>query len=406
MEHSNKETQLMKKHVRLFVIIATILIVPMIPQTQALETTSQTITSTGTIINTNTRTMEVGLNYLSTYHLYSPKYTTDEILERDFSKFQQDGISVISLSLYWYRLEGNTKGSYNGTLPDGSIYGDAFLANIKHVITTANQYGIKVIATLHTLWGNDSTWCTPDYVIDPVSGRNIGLAVVRSPEMRQAFIDMVNHTVSYLAGSQGIWAWAILNEPWYWGRTMDEHDFITNSGQTQKDNFLTLFQELSNIVKTQDYEKQVTIRFCNTKEYIGTQGTPQIKNLFTDDWEMDIRLLNSIDFISFNVYPPNYPELDATWKSITTANVLNSTKTKQTWITEFGYCATNDQAQQANAYQAILTFFKTLPVKGCLAWQWTDSIAQDANLNSSANICPFYQTQDGTSAYGELCQVI
>jgi len=55
-----------------------------------------------------------GVNYLSLYHMYSSDYTTDDILRRDFSRFQQDGINVISLSLSWYRLEGNTRGDYDG----------------------------------------------------------------------------------------------------------------------------------------------------------------------------------------------------------------------------------------------------------------------------------------------------
>jgi hypothetical protein len=348
--------------------------------------------------------MAVGVNYLSTYHLYSPKYTTDAILNRDFSQFKQDGISTISISLHWYRLEGNTQGSYNGTLPDGSVYGDIFLDNVKRVIETANQHGIKVLVTFHTLWGeDDSPWCTPDYVIDPVSGKNIGLAIVRSPEMRQAFIEMVTHTVTYLKGTPGIWAWAILNEPWYWGRTPTEHDFTTSNGQTQKENFITLFQELSNIVKTID-GRPTTIRFCNTHAYIGSDGTPRIKNIFVDDWGMDSRIFDSVDFVGLNAYMPDYPQLEDTWKNMTIANVLNSSeKNKQVWITEFGYFKSSNQTDQANAFEAMLQFYSTLPISGCLAWQWTDSTVQDAISQSFGNICADIQTGTGKIAYKTLC---
>ncbi|XHH09888.1 MAG: hypothetical protein ACFCUE_04470 [Candidatus Bathyarchaeia archaeon] len=371
---------------------------PTLAPTTNQPTTQPTLTQTITPTQTTSVQFQIGVNLLSTYHQYSPKYTTDAILNRDFAKFQNDGITVISLSLYWYRIEGNTQGSYNGTLPDGSIYGDAFLDNVKHVITVANQYGIKVLVTFHTLWGDDSSWCTPDYVVDPVSGKNIGLAIVRSPEMRQAYINMVGHTTNYLAGTPGIWAWAVLNEPWYWGRTSNEHDFKTSNGQTQKSNFLTLIQDLSNTVKAND-GRPVTVRFCNTKQYTGTYGEPHIKNIFKDDWGMDSRLFNAIDFVGFNVYPTAYSELDATLQSMTKENIVESAgKNKQIWITEFGY-ATNDQTKQANVYETMLKLFANLPIEGCLAWQWTDSKVQDANSQSSYNICANTVTGEGKLAY-------
>jgi hypothetical protein len=337
---------------------------------------------------------------LSTYHEYVPKYTTDTILNRDFAKFQKDGITVISLSLYWYRIEGNIKGSYDGKLPDGSIYGDTFLANIKHVIAVANQYGIKVLVTFHTLWGDESTWCTPDYVIDPVTGKNVGLAIVRSPEMRQAYINMVKHTTSYLAGTPGIWAWAVLNEPWYWGRVSNEHDFVTSNGKTQRDNFLILFQDLSNTVKSND-GRPVTIRFCNAKEYKGSDGTPYVKNIFTDDWNMDSRLFNALDFVSFNVYPPNYSKNEANWQSITKTNIVDSSQRKQVWITEFGDKSSNE-IDQANAYASLISFFKTLPVTGIIAWQWTSGSVSDANSQSTWNLCSNSNTGKVKPAYNAL----
>ena len=95
------------------------------------------------------RIIQKGINYLSQWHWYLPNVTTDEILRRDFAKFQTDGIKYISLPLYWYRLEGPIRGDFTGS----NSYGDAFLANIKRVIGIANQYGIKTMVDIHTLWG-------------------------------------------------------------------------------------------------------------------------------------------------------------------------------------------------------------------------------------------------------------
>ncbi|MEM5871754.1 MAG: hypothetical protein QW051_02690 [Candidatus Aenigmatarchaeota archaeon] len=83
-----------------------------------------------------------GVNYLSLYYLYS---VNDDVLRRDFSRFKKDGIKVISISLPWYRLEGNTRGSYDGIYPDGSYYGKRFLDNVKRVINIAKEYDLKVL---------------------------------------------------------------------------------------------------------------------------------------------------------------------------------------------------------------------------------------------------------------------
>lgn len=352
------------------------------------------------------RFIEKGVNYLSLYHMYSGEYTTDDILRRDFSRFKQDGINVISLSLYWYRLEGHVRGSYDGIHPDGSPYGKRFLDDIKRVINIADEYNIKVLITFHTFWGDDSAWCTPDYVIDPVSGKNIGLAIVRSEEMKKAFIEMFSHTVSYLAGTKGIWAWAILNEPWYWGRTINEHDFVTENGRTQKENFILLIQELSSIVKKID-GRSVTVRFVNTHIWLDNYNKPRIKNIFIEDWNWDQRIFESLDFISFNVYIPSYEELLDLWRNMTLQNVNGCYQlNKEVWITEFGYNS-DDDVVQTYIYHEILNFFTFLQINGVLAWFWRSDVApsgwneEPGKIGKGFNLC---SSADGSPrpAYFEI----
>lgn len=307
-----------------------------------------------------------GVNYLSLYNTYSSKYTSDEILRRDFSRFKQNGINVICLNLYWYRLEGNVRGYYDGVLPDGSPYGDRFLDNVKRVINVSRDYDIKVLVTIQTLWGeNDSTWCTPKYVVDPTTGNNTGLAIVRSDSMRQAFVDMFNHTVQYLAGTPGIWAWALLNEPWYWPHTLPSpYDNVD-----QKENFIDLIQKLSEIVKTFD-GRPVTIRFCNTHTWVDGNGVSRIKNIFVDDWNWDQRIFDALDFVSFNSYGPEQIELQSVWQNITKENVLESRqRNKKVWITEFGFNS-DDDSVQTGYFRETVEFLKSLPIEGCIAWFW------------------------------------
>lgn len=325
-----------------------------------------------------------GVNYLSLYHTYSAEVTTDAILRRDFSRFQQDGISVISLSLYWYRLEGNVRGDYDGTYPDGQYYGKRFLDNVKRVASIASQYNIGVLVTFHTLWGDDSPWCTPDYVVDPVYGQNTGLAIVRSDSMKQAFIDMVDHTVTYLAGAPGIWAWAILNEPWYWPHQLDApYDNIN-----QKENFIDLIQKLSNIVKSKD-GRPVTIRFVSSHTWFGSDGTPHVKNIFVDDWGWDQRIFDALDFVGFNAYIEIDSRIQADWKNVVQENIVGSTgRGKKVWITECGFDSDDDTAQ-ATYYRQSVDFFKTLPVEGWLAWDWrSDSMNPNpGQIGMGMNLC-------------------
>src|SRR3989304_7915544 len=93
-----------------------------------------------------------GVNY-NTVRMFD---VSDVILHRDFSRFQRDGINVISLSLYWYRLEGNTRGDYDGVYADGTPYGSSFLEHVKRFIRVARIYELKVMVTFHTGWGDDS----------------------------------------------------------------------------------------------------------------------------------------------------------------------------------------------------------------------------------------------------------
>jgi hypothetical protein len=290
--------------------------------------------------------MGYGINFLSEYHRYDPKFLTDAVIDRDFSLFKSNDIGTISISLYWYRIEDKR-----------GIYNDTFLSNIKRVCEIADSHGLRVLVTFHTLWSfNDSAWCTPDYVIDPVTGLNEGLAIVRDEDMRKAFLDMAQYTITYLKGTRGIWAYALLNEPWYYPRSLPApYDKID-----QRENFMTLIQAMADMVHSSG--SICTVRFVNVKD-----GTI---NLFETDFKWDSRIFSSLNFISFNAYLPSSSANVETWKTLTTYNVEGcKSRGKLVWITEFGYLSDDDELQR----QKILTsmnFFYTLRVEGVIPWFW------------------------------------
>lgn len=297
-----------------------------------------------------------GLNY-NTRRMYD---ISDETLSRDFSRFRNDGINVISLSLYWYRIEGNTRGSYNGTYADGTPYGAIFLDHVKRFIRAANQYGIRVLVTFHTLWQQTGDeWCTPDYVIDPQTGNNTHVAILKSEEMKQAFLQMVNCTVSYLK-SENIWAWALLNEPW---------------GVEYVESFIDLIQRESLLVKSIT-NLPVTVRFVSAHTWTEPDMTHRMINHFITMWKWDQRIFEALDFISFNCYI-QFPELYDTWLNITNENVNGvSARGKRVWITEFGFDS-DDDLLQSEYYQKHLQAFEQLPINGWMAWMWNQLDLQD-----------------------------
>jgi hypothetical protein len=298
---------------------------------------------------------------LSLYNAYNPQYTTNIKLHKDFAFFKENGISYIALPLYWYRIE-TARGEYD----------DDFLSNVKNVITIASQYGLRVMLSFQTLWGTDSLWCTPNYAIDPYSNEKIGLAIVRSSDIRQDFVSMFNHTVSYLAGTKGILCWAILNEPWYWGRTPTEHDFITDNGKTQEENFVDLFATLSSTVRHLD-DNPVTIMFCST--HLSAYGN--VNDIFTDDWQGNKEIFNCLDFIGFDISipttsdNPDFAKIDR----FTQANLQICYESgRKVWITGFG-SGINDDALQRESYRFNIDYFQSKGVATIFCWEWMSDVA-------------------------------
>jgi len=300
-----------------------------------------------------------GLNYLAKYHQYQ---TSDAILRQDFKRFRDGGLNLVSFSLYWYRLEGPERGAYH---PD-------FLDNVRRCIKRAAEAGLKVLVTMHTLWGTDSTWCTPAYAVDPVTKTRRGLAIIHDSGARQGFLKMYEWMVSNLAGEPGIWGYAMLNEPWYYPVT-----------DADRETFIGVIQAQKAIHNRHSPDSPTTIRFIN-------QHNKSRFNMFRRDWNYDRRLLDCLDWAGLNFYPPSeYSWDDAA--AFLAANVAELTRReKPVFMTEFGD-KSPDEAAQANMYRKTLgTFQRTDGIRGWMPWVWiTENWYGDRfNLWSSAPARP------------------
>jgi hypothetical protein len=352
---------------------------------QSFLQTSQSILSYGTISDSAGLLFFRGVNYHATQKLYDPTITTDEILQRDFSRFKGDGLDGISLEAYWYRMESDTRG----------VYYDDFFDNLKRVINIANQHGLKVLITFIVNFADDGTWATPKYVIDPVTGKNQGLAILRDESMKQAFLDTFTYAVQKLAGTPGIYAWLILNEP----RT----PLGPEGGE--KEMVIDLMQKQRDVVKALD-GRLVAARFISTWVSQDPDGTWRYGSHFGLHFNWDPRIFEILDFIGFNTYPMMYPEVFEEYNSIVRDNVNEClARGRRVWITESGY-ESDDDYQQLLAYQKFLGAWQTLEIDGILFHSWrSDSYDWLPSAPGHGfNLCASYETGEPRPAYGAFLE--
>jgi hypothetical protein len=205
---------------------------------------------------------------------------------------------------------------------------------------------------MHTLWGTDSRWCTPAYAVDPVTKTPRGLAIIHNSAARKGFLKMYEWMVATLAGTPGIWGYALLNEPWYYP--------VTNA---DREAFIALIQSQRAIHNRHTAPFPTTIRFIN-------QHNKSRFNMFRRDWNYDRRLLDCLDWVGLNCYPPSTYSWDEAAQFLA-ANVAELKRGgKKVFITEFG-AKSADDAAQAGAYRELLGTFQRIDgIRGWMSWVW------------------------------------
>lgn len=288
---------------------------------------TETVKSSAMQPPTSATTRLIGVNYLTLYHRYD---TPETVLDRDFSRFKTDGINTIVIVLYWYRIESSQ-----------GVYNQQFINNVIRVANVANKYGLKVMFSFHTLIGQGDAWSNPSYV-------GVGMNLITNSTVATAYVTMVKWAITQLRGLPNVWAYSVVNEPWYW--PLDSW---------RKTNWINLIVQLSGVVKTVD-SRPVTARFVGA--------------LFERDWSWDSRLMSALDLISINVYVDEgannvyWNTFDEYRSGLSSLVQKAGTLGKQIEITEFGY-STSDSVLQANRYQSYIDIFKSIPdLMGWLSW--------------------------------------
>ena len=279
-------------------------------------------------------TTHFGVNYLSAYNHYEPRYLSDEILERDFGLFRNQGLEYVTLVAVWKYLEPQL-GAYNDTAIDELI----------RVCDFASRYNLRVTIDFYTLMKNNS-WTMPVW-LSPRKFETI--FTDKTGTARQAWLDFLGHCASRLNSSESIWSWHMMNEPARksWGCNVPIEDFLQLWADMKE-----IFRSYSN--------RPVSIRF-----------TPQV---FDDPnhFNRDPRIYDVCDYISLNWY-----EVYCSRELFSDVVEDVSAHTKVI-VSEFGTNVTDDHAQ-ADLYRQYVDLFHSLGIRDCIAWMWRADNSSTSN---------------------------
>jgi parallel beta-helix repeat protein len=271
--------------------------------------------------------MEFGVNYLATSYHYDPLYyLSDNTLEKDFSLFRQQGLTYITLVAVWKYLE-----------PSMGNYNHQALNDLKRVCGFAANHSLQVIIDFHTLMFENSSKI-PEWV----SPRRFQ-TVFTNATVRQAWLNFLNDTASYLNDVDNISSWHMMNEP---ARKSWACDVSIEA-------FIQLWTEMKAIFKSYS-NRPVSIRFA---AYVFDNP---------EHFNRDPRIYSICDYVALNWYNESLcsPEqLTAIVGEILQHN-------RPVMISEFGYNKTNDDHLQAKAYREFLELFRGIGVSSCVAWLW------------------------------------
>ena len=196
---------------------------------------------------------QYGVNYLSDGNRY---YESDDILEKDFAFFKQNGISIISIRVMWISIE-SSPGNFRTEV----------INNYKRVLSMAEKYNLKVNIDFWSHFHSFSTYWRPNYV---TSNR----AIYLDNSIKQAWFNMVKYVVNQLNGYSAINSWAVMNEPFY--------DY--SSDRVPMERFIV---ECADLIRSLD-NRPITCRF--TVDYNPWNG------LF------DYDILDALDIVSITEY--------------------------------------------------------------------------------------------------------
>lgn len=295
--------------------------------------------------SSTTSTFGTGVDYRIDYESDSPTR-----FAQNFADFKAAGMDRVSIVLYWGTYE-----SSNGN------YISSEYTKLNHVLTAADNAGLKVHIDFHTLFpSSDSGWATPTNL-----GGNTML--ILSGSGKTQFLNWITHTVEQIKSHPSISSYAVLNEPSRYSMT-----------STQKTQTIQLWTDAKAAVKAL-HNKPVGVRFDLAGLNYFTQS--QVSNL-------DIMFIN--EYLDHR--DPDYEAWGGTWYTLQNWIDWAHSQGKECEITEWnGYKVTPvieysymaGQLQKLCDMGADAAYFWAW--KGTTTWEWdlaeSDSITPKVDLN-------------------------
>ncbi len=273
--------------------------------------------------------LRFGINYYGVNHHYEQYRLTDDILDRDFSLFQSQGLKFIILEAVWAYI-GRTEDSY---APEA-------IPDLIRVCSFAEKYNLKVVIDFHTLMGSKS-WTMPWWL----TNRNFE-TVLLNDTAKQHWLDFLGYIAKGFNDVPNLEGWQMMNEPG-WSSTLPADQFVNK--------WVDLWKQMKEVFKSYS-DRPVSIRFDEAL-------------IRPDYFKMNPQICDVCDFLSFNwFYRDDVNEL-ARVKQFALDHE------KKVMISEFG-TDTGDTGTHADdttvtaQYLASIEYFRSYGVEDCAAFYW------------------------------------
>ncbi len=313
------------------------------------------------VYSQETPDMSTGVNYEGPYD-WSYSISDGEI-EQDFQLFKENNVDSIIINLIWSAFQ-------TGVNPP--IYNELNINNVKRVLAKAEQYEIGVCMSFFQYW-MDTITGVPSWSIDPQTGNQRYIAIVRDETTKGYFLEMIGYLVDEFRYSSAINSWSLLNEPMHSG------SYSSSQLAIEREEFHVLIEQGSDVIRLRD-NRPITIKFTLPYSPWHTRTGSDYSTFVDFD-----RVMQSLDFMSINTFadPQDFGS-SVTWQGTTWDDFVQAVEdTKNAgypfWVSEFGNNNRKTEVQRIY-YESTIHIFQNLGVNRCFSWVWVHN-SQDEKYN-------------------------
>jgi hypothetical protein len=285
-----------------------------------------------------------GVNYLSSSNRF---YQEDTVTEADFLHFKTNGITDISLRIFWKSVAED----------------DNVIGNYKRLLSVADTVGLNVQVDFWTQF-TDQAWSRPSFI-------NSIYDIIRNPAVKAQWFSFVSTVMNEFKSFNCIQSWTMMNEPY-------------SHGASDTALFQQCWVEQRAMMRAID-TRPISIRF-------GLGDSP-----WSGDFSKNVAF-QVCDYIAITEYldPSNqsYTRWGANWRMFDKCVSDCKKSGKPLVIAEFGSDTGDDEAKRV-WYEQSLTYFRSKGIQKAYAWAW-----QTTNPES----LPLWNIADKPTVFMELAE--